>query len=188
MGVHTSFVRSLSMDTWTNDQLKHMALGGNKKLRAYFQNYDLNDESVEQRYTTRAAEFYRLQLRAMCESIPFGDKKPSYELGREQIPAEEMRSPEEIMHNNPPFQGGMDDSDNNYTMVPDVNRVAATASSYLSWASEKAKENVYYASDIAKQKGEEYGVNEKVKGATSYAYSTASELGHQVKTKASESA
>lgn len=46
MGVAISFVRSLSMDTWSEKQLKLMALGGNKKLREFFQNYDLNDESV----------------------------------------------------------------------------------------------------------------------------------------------
>lgn len=44
------------------------------------------------------------------------------------------------MHNNPPFQGGMD-YDNNYALYPDVNKVAQTASTYLSWASEKATEN-----------------------------------------------
>lgn len=91
------------MDTWSNEQLKQMALGGNKKLKSYFQNYDLNDEAIEQRYKTRAAEFYRLQLRSQCESLPFADKKPIYDLGREQLPTEEVRTAEEIMMNNPPF-------------------------------------------------------------------------------------
>jgi ADP-ribosylation factor GTPase-activating protein 2/3 len=36
MGVAVSFVRSLSMDTWSEKQLKLMALGGNKKLREFF--------------------------------------------------------------------------------------------------------------------------------------------------------
>ena len=138
------------MDTWSNDQLKLMALGGNKKLRAYFQNYDLNDESIEQKYLTRAAEYYRIQLRQGSEGIVYADKKPSYELGREQVPAEEMRSPEEIMQNNPPFQGGMDEDEANYALYPDMSKFKNTASSYLSWASEKAKENVYHASDVAK--------------------------------------
>jgi len=44
--MHTSFVRSLSMDTWSEKQLRLMALGGNKKLKAFFDNYDLNEESV----------------------------------------------------------------------------------------------------------------------------------------------
>lgn len=78
--------------------------------------------------------------------------------------------------------------ENSYTLMPDVNKVASQASSYLSWASEKAKENVYYASDVAKQKGEEYQVKEKVQGATTYMYSSATELGSSVKTTAVDSA
>jgi ADP-ribosylation factor GTPase-activating protein 2/3 len=36
LGVNISFVRSLSMDTWMENQLKLMALGGNKKLKEFF--------------------------------------------------------------------------------------------------------------------------------------------------------
>lgn len=36
MGAHVSFIRSLSMDTWTEKQLRLMALGGNKKLKDLF--------------------------------------------------------------------------------------------------------------------------------------------------------
>lgn len=61
------------MDTWTEKQLRLMALGGNKKLKDLFQNYDLNEESVQKRYNTRACEFYRLQLRSISENIPFND-------------------------------------------------------------------------------------------------------------------
>lgn len=35
MGFHASIVRSLSMDTWDMNQLKQMALGGNKKLKEF---------------------------------------------------------------------------------------------------------------------------------------------------------
>ena len=46
LGNRISFVRSLSMDTWLEQQLKLMALGGNKKLQEHFQKYDLNDEEI----------------------------------------------------------------------------------------------------------------------------------------------
>jgi ADP-ribosylation factor GTPase-activating protein 2/3 len=36
LGVHNSFVKSLSMDQWTDKQLKLMSLGGNKHLYEYF--------------------------------------------------------------------------------------------------------------------------------------------------------
>ena len=58
-GVHISFVRSISMDSWSDKQLKCMSLGGNKALHDFFQEYDLNSESSDVRYHTRAAEFYR---------------------------------------------------------------------------------------------------------------------------------
>ena len=82
------------MDTWSEKKLKLMALGGNKKLKEFFQIYDLNDESVQQRYNTRGADFYRLKLRSMGENIPFDETNPSYEIGREQVPQDEARSAE----------------------------------------------------------------------------------------------
>ena len=36
MGTGISFIRSISMDAWTEKQLKLMALGGNKKLKDFF--------------------------------------------------------------------------------------------------------------------------------------------------------
>ena len=71
MGTGISFIRSISMDTWTEKQLKMMALGGNKKLKEFFQNYDLNDETVQIRYKTNAAGFYRVLLRSSSDGIPF---------------------------------------------------------------------------------------------------------------------
>ena len=51
-----------------------MAIGGNKKLKDFFQNYDLNEESIQVRYNTRASDYYRVYLRCICENIPFGEK------------------------------------------------------------------------------------------------------------------
>ncbi len=82
------------MDTWMENQLKLMALGGNKKLKEFFQNYDLNDESIQVKYNTRVSEYNRLYLRCMCENIPFREKQPSYDYGREKIPIEEDRTAE----------------------------------------------------------------------------------------------
>jgi hypothetical protein len=36
-----------------------VSLGGNKNLYEFFAQYDLNEESVQNRYRTKAAEFYR---------------------------------------------------------------------------------------------------------------------------------
>lgn len=50
------------MDTWNEKQLKLMSLGGNKNLGEFFARYDLIEESVQSRYKTKAAEFYRQKV------------------------------------------------------------------------------------------------------------------------------
>ncbi len=39
-----------------------MTLGGNKNLYEYFQFYDLNEESLQMKYKTKAAEFYKQRV------------------------------------------------------------------------------------------------------------------------------
>ncbi len=47
-----------------------MTLGGNKNLYEYFKTYDLNEESVQMRYKTKAAEFYRSQVSYITTNFP----------------------------------------------------------------------------------------------------------------------
>jgi len=54
-----SAVRSLTMDSWSEKQLKFMSLGGNQKLKKYFEDFDLMDEPVQNRYKTQASVYYR---------------------------------------------------------------------------------------------------------------------------------
>ncbi len=55
LGVQVSAVRSLTLDSWTERQLKSMSLGGNQNMREFFKVYDLNEESVQTKYTSKAA-------------------------------------------------------------------------------------------------------------------------------------
>ena len=50
------------MDAWSERHLKFMALGGNEKLKRFFEGFELMDESVQTRYKTIAADFYRKQV------------------------------------------------------------------------------------------------------------------------------
>ncbi|KAL4076206.1 hypothetical protein V8B97DRAFT_1863763 [Scleroderma yunnanense] len=43
-GVHISFVRSVSMDTWQSDQIKRMQLGGNAPFKEFLQSYKPVDQ------------------------------------------------------------------------------------------------------------------------------------------------
>ena len=41
-----SAVKSLSMDEWSEKEVKLMSLGGNKNLYEFYQNFDINSESI----------------------------------------------------------------------------------------------------------------------------------------------
>lgn len=64
MGVHTTFVRSLDLDEWTQRQLDAMRLGGNGNARNYFRSHGLTDMhgKIEKKYTSKAARAYRVEL------------------------------------------------------------------------------------------------------------------------------
>ncbi|XP_062213059.1 probable ADP-ribosylation factor GTPase-activating protein AGD9 [Phragmites australis] len=60
LGVHITFVRSTNLDSWTPDQLKMMAFGGNNRALAFFKQHGWTDGGkVDAKYTSRAAELYR---------------------------------------------------------------------------------------------------------------------------------
>ena len=49
----------MSMDTWTEKQIKIMGVGGNKNLLEFLKQYDLNEEAIQTKYQTNAARYYR---------------------------------------------------------------------------------------------------------------------------------
>ncbi|KAF8818140.1 putative ARF1-directed GTPase-activating protein [Cardiosporidium cionae] len=70
LGVHLSFVRSVTMDAWYPQQKNLMSLGGNSRLKAFFVEQGVSLMPVSQRYHTKAAKFYRESLRAQLENLP----------------------------------------------------------------------------------------------------------------------
>jgi len=74
LGVHISFVRSTSLDSWTWDQLRIMKIGGNASASAYFAKHGssiLNTKDVTAKYTSRVAVKYKeeLQRRAKQDAL-----------------------------------------------------------------------------------------------------------------------
>ncbi|CAA7036761.1 unnamed protein product [Microthlaspi erraticum] len=60
LGVHISFVRSTSLDSWNPKQLRAMMFGGNKRAQVFFKQHGWTDGgTVEAKYTSRAADLYR---------------------------------------------------------------------------------------------------------------------------------
>ncbi|CAD7954789.1 unnamed protein product [Amoebophrya sp. A25] len=71
LGVHISFVRSITMDTWSDKQKASMKLGGNARLKRVLLEHGVNPESkISEKYGTKGAEWYRQTLRAEVHGEP----------------------------------------------------------------------------------------------------------------------
>jgi ADP-ribosylation factor GTPase-activating protein 2/3 len=70
MGVHTSFVRSVDLDEWTQSQIDAMRLGGNGPARTYFRKQGVTDMhgKIEKKYTSKAAQMYRVELQKLVNA------------------------------------------------------------------------------------------------------------------------
>lgn len=74
LGVHISFVRSVTMDSWSEIQLKKMEAGGNEALNAFFAQYGIAKETdIVAKYNTNAAAVYRDRIQALAEGRPWRD-------------------------------------------------------------------------------------------------------------------
>mmetsp|Transcript_4351 Transcript_4351/g.6888 ORF Transcript_4351/g.6888 Transcript_4351/m.6888 type:complete len:655 (+) Transcript_4351:171-2135(+) len=77
LGVHLSFVRSVTMDKWDDKQLAFMQNGGNKPCKDFLKENDAYDLPLKERWSSKAAEKWRKQLREKVESQIAGSKKKS---------------------------------------------------------------------------------------------------------------
>lgn len=72
LGVHISFVRSVSMDSWSDIQLKKMEAGGNGALNSFLAQYGISKETeIAVKYNTKAAGIYREKIQALSEGRPW---------------------------------------------------------------------------------------------------------------------
>jgi ADP-ribosylation factor GTPase-activating protein 1 len=84
LGVHISFVRSIAMDSWTDQQLALMKGGGNDKCNDFLKKHGIDARCpIKQKYESDAAQLYKLVLKARIEGKP----EPT------QLPAPVARAP-----------------------------------------------------------------------------------------------
>ncbi|KAL6305797.1 ArfGap-domain-containing protein [Sparassis latifolia] len=82
-GVHVSFVRSVSMDTWQEDQIKRMQLGGNAPFREFMKSYPAGQGGYKEgmspydTYHCWAASQYRTKLDADLAGNPWSPSAPT---------------------------------------------------------------------------------------------------------------
>jgi ADP-ribosylation factor GTPase-activating protein 1 len=72
LGTHISFVRSVTMDSWTDKQLALMKAGGNQNCKEFLSKHgiDFRTTSIKERYDCPPAELYRQILKARVEGRP----------------------------------------------------------------------------------------------------------------------
>ncbi|KAK4759629.1 hypothetical protein SAY87_022760 [Trapa incisa] len=74
LGVHISFVRSVTMDSLSELQIQKMENGGNDQLNSFLSQYGIPRETdVVTKYNTSAARVYRDRIQAIAEGRPWRD-------------------------------------------------------------------------------------------------------------------
>ena len=86
LGVHISFVRSISMDAFKASEIERMRLGGNSNWHAFFEGHaetkaaglSWDDATIAERYSGDAGEEYKERLAAKAEGRAYvpSEKKP----------------------------------------------------------------------------------------------------------------
>ncbi|XP_055942221.1 ADP-ribosylation factor GTPase-activating protein 1-like isoform X2 [Argiope bruennichi] len=73
LGVHISFVRSVSMDKWKDIELEKMKVGGNRKAKQFLESQpDYNSKlPLQDKYNTRAAALYRDKINTEAQGKPW---------------------------------------------------------------------------------------------------------------------
>lgn len=72
MGVHISFVRSVTMDGWSDTQLRIMSCGGNSRASAFFKQHGMHNagaEKAEQKYSSNVAQMYKNLLKKEAAAL-----------------------------------------------------------------------------------------------------------------------
>jgi len=97
-GTHISFVRSLSMDTWKQAQVMKMKLGGNKRFKAFLEDYRSDPEggyedgmSAHELYHSWSATQWREKLSKELASETF-EPSPRPSTFRPPTPPRQLRS------------------------------------------------------------------------------------------------
>lgn len=81
LGVAKSFVKSITLDSWSNREVELMRKGGNQRLRDFFAEYHIKTEfPLTMRFSFLALYYYKLMLAAEVDGTP-APPKPSLEDG-----------------------------------------------------------------------------------------------------------
>lgn len=87
LGVHLSFVRSVTMDKWKDIELEKMKVGGNLNAREFLEDQeDWNDRApINQKYNSKAAALYRDKIAALAQGKTWDINDAKKRLGSSSI-------------------------------------------------------------------------------------------------------
>jgi ADP-ribosylation factor GTPase-activating protein 1 len=80
-GVQISFIKSITLDSWNENQIKMMRLGGNKNCRKLLEKYEIDKNKVNKTilYHSKIMNYYRIFLKNKVNNIPMEIQAPSNE-------------------------------------------------------------------------------------------------------------
>jgi len=124
LGVHISFVRSITMDKWKDLELEKMKAGGNKRAREFLdaqEDYDHN-ASFQQKYNSIGAALYRDKLVHLAKGEPWNAEtssarnyRPSTAIPKStSSPAFKSQGDDPFASSNNGFGGGYNDYQSGY--------------------------------------------------------------------------
>jgi hypothetical protein len=78
-GVSVSYVRSITIDTWNDNQINMMKFGGNRNLQELIDVYQVDMKKVNKTslYNSRLLDFYRKHLKAKVNGEKFEKEPPA---------------------------------------------------------------------------------------------------------------
>ena len=80
-GVHISFIKSITLDAWNENQIKMMRLGGNKNCRKLLEKYGIDKNNINKTilYHSKIMNYYRIFLKNKANDVPMEIQAPSNE-------------------------------------------------------------------------------------------------------------
>lgn len=85
LGVHVSFVRSITLDEWRPEQKEIMRVGGNARAKEFFTAQGIADFPCQKKYNTKAAAHYRSMIECLANKQPLPAPLPEG-VGKEELP------------------------------------------------------------------------------------------------------
>jgi len=71
------------LDAWDNFQINCVRVGGNKRFFEFLRDYGKERESINKKYDTTIANYYRKRLSAEAKSLPFTESQPAKSVSEE---------------------------------------------------------------------------------------------------------